>query len=304
MSALFLCEAVAATGRADARHTAIDPAESEAWDDAGLLTIERAGLSSILEFHERASQVVLAEFAGKRTFDLAFIDGDHRFEGAFTDLYYAGRLVKPGGVIVVDDMWMPAVRLAASYFVTNLGWKIIAVDLPCGCYVGHPSTWWEADQPFRRMVVLRRPPLTVERGWDHFVPFGPGASLWPEDTLIAPEAQLEAISELLEPDEAFILVDQDEWATGQLVAGHRRIPFLEHNGHYGGVPADDEEALTELERLRREGARLIVFAPPAFWWLEHYSGLHRHLRSEFSCVLENDRLVVFDLRSDAPPGPL
>jgi hypothetical protein len=44
------------------------------------------------------------------------------------------------------------------------------------------------------------------------------------------------------------------------------------------------------------GAGFIVFAWPAFWWLDHYAGLHRHLRAHFRCVLENDRLVVFDLR--------
>jgi hypothetical protein len=33
----------------------------------------------------------------------------------------------------------------------------------------------------------------------------------------------------------------------------------------------------------------------AFWWLDHYVGLHRYLRSAGRCVLENSRLVVFAL---------
>jgi hypothetical protein len=40
----------------------------------------------------------------------------------------------------------------------------------------------------------------------------------------------------------------------------------------------------------------MVFAWPAFWWLEHYAGLREHLRSKFRCVLDNERLVAFDLR--------
>jgi hypothetical protein len=55
-------------------------------------------------------------------------------------------------------------------------------------------------------------------------------------------------------------------------------------------------AIQELDRLRQCGASFIVLAWPAFWWFDYYSELHRHLRSEFLCVLENERLVVFDLR--------
>ena len=29
---------------------------------------------------------------------------------------------------------------------------------------------------------------------------------------------------------------------------------------------------------------------------DHYAGLDRHLRSQFPCLLENERVIVFDLR--------
>ncbi len=80
--------------------------------------------------------------------------------------------------------------------------------------------------------------------------------------------------------------------------GLRAIPFLEKNGQYWGPPADDETAVREFERLRQAGASYIAFAWPAFWWLEHYADFARHLRSRFRCVVENQRLVVFDLRRD------
>lgn len=41
----------------------------------------------------------------------------------------------------------------------------------------------------------------------------------------------------------------------------------------------------------------IAFRWPAFWWIEYYCGLHRYLRSYFRCMLENDCVVVFDLRA-------
>ncbi len=75
-----------------------------------------------------------------------------------------------------------------------------------------------------------------------------------------------------------------------------RIPFLQRGGEYWGQPADSEAAILELERLRQSGAFFFVFAWPVFWWLDYYTEFHRYLRDNFRCVLENDRLVVFDLR--------
>ena len=94
-----------------------------------------------------------------------------------------------------------------------------------------------------------------------------------------------------------ILVDEDKLWTEGVMAGRHHIPFLERDGEYWGPPPDDKTAIREFKRLRQVGATFMVFAWPAFWWLGYYTGLHQHLRSRFRCVLENDRLVVFDLRS-------
>ena len=41
----------------------------------------------------------------------------------------------------------------------------------------------------------------------------------------------------------------------------------------------------------------MVFTWPAFWWLDAYPRLQRYLVAGFRCVLQNDRVVVFDLRA-------
>jgi hypothetical protein len=92
----------------------------------------------------------------------------------------------------------------------------------------------------------------------------------------------------------FILVDKDGSTT--LVRQDPRLPLpLESDAQYSGPPPNDETAIREVEHLRQAGARYLVVTWPAFWWLEYYSGLHQHLRSRFECLLENERLVVFDL---------
>ena len=107
---------------------------------------------------------------------------------------------------------------------------------------------------------------------------------------------IQDIKALIPEGDTFILVDQDEWGTRGVVAGRRALPFIERKGLYAGSPPDDATAIRELERQRQSGAHFIVFAWQAFWWLEYFSVFHTDLRSSFRCVLENERLVVFDLR--------
>ncbi len=111
--------------------------------------------------------------------------------------------------------------------------------------------------------------------------------------LYATSQELDA---LIPAGDSFILVDDNHFGF-EVVAGRRSVPFLERDGQYWGRPPDDDTAIRELERQRQAGASFMVFGWPAFWWLGYYHELNRHLRSSFRCVLDNDRLVVFDLRT-------
>jgi len=117
------------------------------------------------------------------------------------------------------------------------------------------------------------------RNWDH------------EVHLAAQE-----ITAFIQLEECFILVDQELFGS-DFAAGRHAIPFLERDGQYWGPPPDDATAIQELHRLQKSGANFVVFGWPAFWWLGYYSGFHTYLRSKFPCVLENERLVAFDLKN-------
>ena len=106
---------------------------------------------------------------------------------------------------------------------------------------------------------------------------------------------------LVSASETFIYVDQETMET-EIFGDRIIIPFMEKDGLYSGVPADDEMAIEELERLRRIGANFIVFARPAFWWLDYYSDFHSYIRQRFECVLKSNRLIVFDLRESVTTG--
>ena len=103
---------------------------------------------------------------------------------------------------------------------------------------------------------------------------------------------------------SFILVDEEQlgdgWGGSEVIAERLTIPFLERGGQYWGPPPDDASAIRELERLRVGGAGHVVFAWPAFWWLDYYAGFGEYLRSNFDCVLENERVVAFALEPTRP----
>ena len=104
------------------------------------------------------------------------------------------------------------------------------------------------------------------------------------------------IAAIVPPGEIYLFVDDGQWEAGNVIADRQNLPFLESNGEYWGPPPDDETAIREFERLRKAGASFIVFAWTAFWWLEHYQEFYKYLRTNYRCVLDNERLVVFDLK--------
>jgi len=120
-----------------------------------------------------------------------------------------------------------------------------------------------------------------------------GTELWKE-WMEWLRVAIQELTKIIPQGDTFVLVDEDLFGE-EILIGRRALPFLEHKGKYWGSPPDDDTAIREFERLKKSGASFMVFAWPAFWWLEYYSGFHQHLRSHFRCVFENDRLVVFDL---------
>lgn len=110
---------------------------------------------------------------------------------------------------------------------------------------------------------------------------------------------LQELMGLIREGDTFILVDEEQWGIGDTVMGRRRLPFLEREGQYWGKPEDDNAAVQEFERLRQAGATFLVFGWPAFWWLDYYPGFRQYLYAKFPFVLNNERVIVFDLHPPA-----
>ena len=125
VSALYICEGLIQNGNPDARHVVLDPFQAGRFADCGLQVLEEAGVRTLVEYHAEISQIVLPTFLKEgRQFDLGFVDGNHRFDSVFVDLFFLGRLVRKGGVVILDDYNLLGIKQAVSFFQTNLGWTI------------------------------------------------------------------------------------------------------------------------------------------------------------------------------------
>jgi len=58
---------------------------------------------------------------------------------------------------------------------------------------------------------------------------------------------------------------------------------------------DSQEAINELEKLRKEGASFLVFTQYTRWWLDYSRDFQQHLDSQYRRVRDTDEYVIFDL---------
>ncbi len=157
LSALYICQGLLENGNPAARHVVLDPFQAGRFADCGLQILEEAGVRSLVEYHAEMSQLALPHFLKEgRRFDFGFVDGNHRFDGVFLDLFYLGRLVRKGGLVMLDDYDLPGIQRAVSFFVTNLDWTVEETSPPDDAH---------------HWIVLRTATRADERGFRDFVEF-------------------------------------------------------------------------------------------------------------------------------------
>jgi predicted O-methyltransferase YrrM len=145
ISSLYICTAL--SHRSSPKHVIVDPFQRQEWKGIGILNLERAGYR-FFELIETPSEFALPEIAKHEsgTFDLIFIDGWHTFDHTLLDLFYADRLTKIGGYIVIDDCNWSSVAKAVSYISRYPSYTVDRESRP-------PINWKRAAQKIMKTIV-------------------------------------------------------------------------------------------------------------------------------------------------------
>jgi predicted O-methyltransferase YrrM len=197
LSALFICQGLRQLG--GGRHIAIDPNQHSDFEGAGLAHLGQAGYADMVTFHEEPAHRVLPRLeADGLTVDLALIDGMHLFDYALVDFFYVDRLLKVGGLLLVDDVGLPSIAKMVRFARTNRGYveesaspgtrsyrragrrfKRIRRGIgSLGSYArfalgadGQEVVGAEIPSPREDSLACLRKVAADDRHWTHFVPF-------------------------------------------------------------------------------------------------------------------------------------
>lgn len=134
------------------RHIAVDPYQ-ERYGHRGLANLRSLGLADRLVLVPEPSHVALPRLldAGESA-DFVFVDGGHRFDEVFVDWYFSDLLLEDGGLVVLDDAWMPSVQRVTAFVRANR------------------ADYDELPAPDPNFLVFRRAGED-RRDWGHYVDF-------------------------------------------------------------------------------------------------------------------------------------
>lgn len=129
ISSLFICDAIA--DRPDAIYHIIDPHQQRNWQGMGLHHLAKAGYGERFQFHETYAECCLPQLwqSGFRC-DFALIDGRHTFDQTLVDFFWINRLLRVNGIVIFDDIQLPAIQRATAYVATYPCYQKLALPPP------------------------------------------------------------------------------------------------------------------------------------------------------------------------------
>lgn len=124
ISALFICDSFIKTK--DHRHIVIDPFQLTQWKGIGLNNLKMAGFERSIDFYNLPSHLALPQIeTQKMILDFAFIDGMHTFDYSLIDFFYIDRMLRIGGIVVLDDVGMAGIKKLCKYILTNRAYSLV-----------------------------------------------------------------------------------------------------------------------------------------------------------------------------------
>ena len=135
-----------------ASHFAMDPFELSSWHGIGVKQTERLEGITHFTWKEEYSIHCLSEIIRKgEKFDFVYLCGAQRFDNSLLDFFLSDQILRPGGVIALDDIWLDAAKTVLSFITTNRSYEQIT-------------------QPSKNIALLKKM-NDDNRPWNHYAPF-------------------------------------------------------------------------------------------------------------------------------------
>jgi predicted O-methyltransferase YrrM len=126
-SALALAQAVKKIG---GTLDGIDPCQLNEHNSAGIELLRRFSLDDVFTLHPQPTHLAAPKLLeAEIVFDLVFIDGMHSFEFKALDAFYADRLLRKGGLLVMHDAGFSSTKKVHRMIETTGRFKIVETPL-------------------------------------------------------------------------------------------------------------------------------------------------------------------------------
>lgn len=122
VSSVFICSAL---NQYNSKHIIIDPNQSKEYHSIGINLLKKLGLNNFV-FIEEKSEIALPNLLTQgHRIDFALIDGWHTFDHTLIDFFYIDKLLNVNGIVVIDDVHLPAIKKIIRYISNYQNYQII-----------------------------------------------------------------------------------------------------------------------------------------------------------------------------------
>ncbi len=127
VSSLAICQALSRLP-GERKHFGIDPNQSRDYGGAALAALQQCGCAQVFQLLEGPSHVMLPRLLEQGTkLDLALVDGWHTFDYTLLDVFYADKMLRQGGILLVHDMLhLPSKRKVWNFLRTHRRYRRLA----------------------------------------------------------------------------------------------------------------------------------------------------------------------------------
>jgi predicted O-methyltransferase YrrM len=160
------------------KHYGIDPWQGPLFRYAAIAALKECGLDHIFELCDGPSHLMLPRLIESNVkVDFVFIDGMHTLDYTLVDLFFADKLLRPGGMICMHDMHLPSKKRAFRYLTQHRKYQRLPglKKKPAHRVMGalketlksSPKSGWDQLTASEPMLVLRKVE-DFEPAWDFY----------------------------------------------------------------------------------------------------------------------------------------